>query len=104
MVELSRQEFHGDVLHSGKVALVGDTVGDYFSEHAIAAFFEQVFSEAEKVIDVQQPEAVQGKLEIFIQFIEKASGLHLEFRIFFYEYAVILHNDRWIRNDGRPAA
>ncbi len=89
LVELARKVLDGDVLRSIKVDAVGDRVGDDFSEHAVAALFQQLRRESEQVINIKQPKRFQLQLQILVEFAEEAFGLHLELRVFLHENAVI---------------
>ena len=91
LVELAREIFNGNVFLAFEVAGVGDAVGDNLAENAVAALLKELRSEAEEVIDVQQPECRQPELEVLVQFCLEACCLYLKFRMFFYENAVILH-------------
>ena len=91
LVELAREIFNGNVFLALEVAGVCDAVSYDFPEDAVAALLKELRSEAEEVIDVQQPECCQPELEVLVQFCLEACCLYLKFRMFFYENAVILH-------------
>ena len=91
LVELAREIFNGNVFLALEVAGVCDAVSYDFPEDSVAALLKELRSEAEEVIDVQQPECCQPELEVLVQFCLEACCLYLKFRMFFYENAVILH-------------
>jgi hypothetical protein len=83
LVELAGDVFHGDVLLAGEVAAVGHGVGHNLTEHAVAAFLNQLVAEAEQVINIDEPEALEVEGEILIQLRPEAVGLDSELLFFF---------------------
>ena len=91
LVELAGKVLHGDVLRSFQIDTVRHHIGDNLSEYAVAALLEKFGREAEKIVNIQQPERPELQLQIFVEFSQEALGLYLELRILFNENAVI-HN------------
>ena len=93
LVKLARQVFHRDIFGAGQVAAVRNIVSDDFPEYAVTAFFQQFRSESEQVVNVQQPQARKRQLEILVEFVQKAIGLYLKFRVFLYKNTIVLAHD-----------
>ena len=91
LVELPGKIFHSDVFCAFKVEAVGHEVGDHFTEYAVAALLQELGGEAEKIVNVKQPERTELQLQILVKFSEEAFGFHLELGIFFNENAVVVH-------------
>ncbi len=103
LVELAGQELHGQELAALEVAAVGDRVGHHLAEDAVAAPLEQLLAEAEEVVDAQQAQTRDRKVEIGVQLAAQTLGLDLETRQLLDENTVVLHFiSVTIRQIGRP--
>ncbi len=93
LVKLPRKILHGNVFCARKVTCVRNAVSDNLPEHAVAALFEKLSCEPEKVIDIKVPEGRQVKLQVFVQFPKETACLDLKLRVLFNVNAIILiHN------------
>lgn len=78
LVELPGQILHGDILAPREVERVGHRVGHHLAENRIAALFQQLFAEAEKVVDAEQAHLAQRQVQIGVQLAAQALGLDPE--------------------------
>ena len=89
LVELPGQALHGDVFAARKVARIAHLIGHHFAEDRVTALFEQLLREAEQVVDVQQTQFAQRKVQVRVQFAPKTLRLHPEARQFLDENTII---------------
>ena len=78
LVELPGQILHGDIFAPREVERVGHRVGHHLAENRIAALFQQLFAEAEKVVDAEQAHLAQRQVQIGVQLAAQALGLDPE--------------------------
>ena len=88
LVELARNELHGQVALARKGKRIADGVGHPFAEDGVTAFLEERVGEPEQVIDGEQPQGTEGERKVFVELIFEALRLNLELRRLFYENSV----------------
>ena len=92
LVELSRDELHGEEFLPVERVFLRDVVGNGLTENTVATFLHQVVAETEKVIDIEESQFFEVEGEIFIEFGEQALCLHAELFLLFNKNTSCFHN------------
>ena len=91
LVELSGQALHSQKAVAAQIARIRHGIGNHLAEDPVTALLQQFVRKTEQVVHVQQPQAVERKIQVGIQVAEQALGLDPEFGVFLNENTVTLH-------------
>jgi hypothetical protein len=64
LVELAREELHGEILSASKVAIICNSVGYCLAKDAVAALFKELRCKTKEVVHIDVAQRLEVELEI----------------------------------------